>query len=262
MKKAIIILIAVILGISCIACSGNTATETEKAFDVYLKTMENMDSITGLDAQLTSEISMNVAGQEMDITMDGQIVQVKRSDTDLDLKMDLTMASPALGVDNVNMVAYYTDGYYYMDSSGIKAKMSMDVDEMLSESKVSLFDFDVAMLKSSTVEKTADGNTLLTFVLDGTKAMDLAAGLSSSYMDELGAGDSSFTISDMKCEILVDSQYMPISEKISFTMDMDVSGQSFTMDLNMAVTYNEISDNITITFPDFSDYEEMDVDTL
>ena len=255
MKKVLLFLLICILVISCFACSGK-----EQPFTVYLKTAENMKSIKGMDAQMSSKITMTAAGQNISMTIDGHILQVKRSDTDIDLMMDLSMSAPALNVNNAKTEAYYTGGYYYVNAGGAKIKTPMDIQKMEAQSNVNLLNFDTSMIKSSTTANQS-GNTVLTFVLDGTKAMTLVNQLSSSYLNNISGGTTNTNISagDITCELIVNNKYMPVSEKLSFKISTQVSGQTISMDLNMTITYNRFDNNITISFPDLSGYTETSI---
>ncbi|MHB1316092.1 MAG: DUF6612 family protein [Christensenellales bacterium] len=257
MKKIVLFLLVLLLGISCLACAGNS----ESAFSIYMKTMKNMESIKGMDATITADMSMNYAGQKIEMDMDSQIQQVTKSEKEVDLMMEMEIKAPALGMGDLKSMIYYTDGYYYMDTMNMKVKAPMDIEKLQSQSNANLLQFSLEMLKNSSVKKV-DGNTVLTFFIDGEKAMDLISQFSSSYMNQLNALNAKMTAEDFTCELVVNSQYMPVSQRVTAKMNIEAQGQSISMDIDSKVTYNRFDDNLKISFPDFSDYTETDLSAI
>ncbi|MHB1316091.1 MAG: hypothetical protein ACYCX2_11515 [Christensenellales bacterium] len=207
MKRAILLLLAFLLGITCSACAGNTET----AFSIYTKTMEQLQTAKGIDMEMTADIKAGFSGVSLDITANGRLMTVKKSDTDMDMLLEADVSVPFAGNKKLNL--YYTGGYSYSDIDGIKTKARTPYSAMKTDNPMAGLSADV--IKSSSVSKFL-GFTIARMVIDGEKLTDYITGMLSLYPQKTASAQINLQVDDIGIELMVNNQYQPIVLKASF----------------------------------------------
>ena len=241
----------------------DVADESAEAFELYQQMMENMANVESLDMDMVSTINMDMTeflGMTVTIVTTGNIRQVMRSETDVDMAMDLT--TTMMG-DTTSMKMYFRDGVFYteMEMFGevIRYSMPMPLEELIDSGAAGgmddLIDFDEDAIRDFSVS-TENGSTIIEFTLDGNAINDLMdqvmAQLESLAMYE---DDMSIVIGDVSVEVAIDANGMMQSYRMIADMDITLEGESFSMSMDTEITVNSYND-VTIAFPD--DLEEWE----
>ena len=80
-----------------------------------------------MDMTMETKMTMELAGETMDVNMDMNMLMTGYNTPDFKYQMDATTG--LLG-QNIEMTAFYTDGYYYMETAGQKIKYPYDLDQI------------------------------------------------------------------------------------------------------------------------------------
>uniref|UniRef100_UPI0006D1487D DUF6612 family protein n=1 Tax=Clostridium sp. NkU-1 TaxID=1095009 RepID=UPI0006D1487D len=162
MKKCLMLFLALATTLSLAACKGEK--DPKVLYDeASKKTSElaSMDVISAINMQMTQ-------GEETtDIKMD---LDMKMADINTEKMRYLAQGTTSLMGQDLNMLMYYENGYYYMDSMGQKVKYAMDLDAMMKQIKQSTegASVDSSYLKEITAKKDGE-NQVLTFTVDAEK---------------------------------------------------------------------------------------------
>ena len=265
MKKFIVMCILLVLCVGVLTSCGDDS----EAFELYQQMMAAMADIESLDMDLNMTIDMDMTeflGMTMTTVTTGNIRQVTRSETDMDMAMDLT--TTMMG-ETTSMLMYFRNGVMYteMEMFGevIRYSMSMPLEDFMAESGTGmddLLDFDEDAIKDFSISRQG-GNTTIEFTLDGNAVNNLMdqimAQLESLAMYE---DDMAIEIGDVAMEVVINSDGMLQFYRMVTDMSITVEGETFTMSMDTAMTVNSYND-VTIVFPDdLDEWEYMDMSWL
>jgi len=264
-KLALVLAIVLMCSLVLAGCS------QKEAYDLYMDMNEAMLGVTSSDVSADVNMKMTAAGESFDISMKMDIQQITRSETDIDMKMDITMGlgelGAMMGMEEIVMNMYFTDGNMYYDMMGQKMKIAMDLEsamEMMGVGDVGAMsiDFDKESIAESSVKSVGDDKEL-SFVLRGEMLSNVIDQMVGSMMQNMGLGDDmQISFGDVSYTALIGKDSLPKTEHMVFSMNMDIMGESATADYDMFMTNHSFNSIDVIEFPDFSDYLEVDASLM
>jgi len=139
---------------------------------------------------------------------------------------------------------YYTDGFYYTNAMGQKAKAASTYAEAVADSNMAdafnLGDVTSDSFNSMTAQAQADGTTLITAVFSMEDDTETAEG---------------------KVEVLVDKDGYAIRQSIQLQASTVENNTEINTSADMTLTVNAYGDNVKIELPDLSDYAAESTET-
>lgn len=247
MKKILLMILAVTAALSFQGC-GKEAS----AFEVYMQASEAMKKVDSISMNTNTKMSISVNEEKMDMTMSGTISEVIKSETEIDMELD--MQTNVRG-QNMPMKAYYKDGMYYVDAEGSKMKMEMPLDKMLAQTNSNLIEFPESSITNQSL-KDVDGNKELTFTLDGSALKDVLDKQLSSLKNITGSLED-FNIGSINLKAVVDKDGNMKSCQLVFPLEMSANGQNMKMDCDIEMEIIQVG-GVTINFPeDLDTYKEV-----
>ena len=261
-RKVFPLLLVLIMALSITACGGDSSDKGNKeqsgeqtALELYNAANKQLEGSDSYSAAMDTKMSMDVAGQKMDVTMVADMKQQNMGDNP---KLEMDMATTSMGQE-MEMKAYYKDGYYYMDSNGQKIKMKMDVADVMKQMGSASLEIGKDAVKEQSVTDGQDGKEL-NMTLDGQKIMDQASGLMAG-LDQYSAMADEMKMGDMSLNAVVGEDGNLKSTDIDFSITMTIQKQETTMDAKVTMDIEKIG-GIKVEFPDDLDsYKETEANT-
>lgn len=265
MKKIIITILTLsLLLFTLTACGDNNNNQPPAqgngdmdAFDLYLAMTDAVADLDSLQATVNANISMEFDGESIDMLMTMEVEQVMRSATDIELAMAMTTDMGEFGSMNINM--YFRDGYLYQDMSevlGVKMRSPLPIEDMLEGMGLdgAAILFERGDIRDSSVREVG-ANREFHFILDGDALSDILADMMGDMMDNLGVGDVDFSFGDVNYTVVIGPDYLPITEHLIFTMEMNLMGETVTASYDMMIGYLSFNSITYINFPaDLDEY--------
>ena len=259
MKKITKFLIVLVLVLGIFGC----AKKTNKATEVYQKTIETMKDITAGDVTIDMNISMSFLGQSQEIRILMSMELEDANETDyMKIRGKGNMSMTAYG-ENIDMEYYMLDGNMYMIANGVKMYGSFE--EIASSSGQSLNSltqtqqitaYDVDFIKDAKFTELSDGN--YEYVLDVSDPEMISKLLGQLSSENLSAlGDNLENIDKLIYTIIIDKDYHFSEMIIEASMNLSVEGFTIPANYLIKMKYNNIGKPVVIDFPDFSDYQNV-----
>ena len=262
MKKITAILICSVLLVGLLSGCGATAgTSSKEAYDLYQNMSKAMADIKSLDMDMSAKVDITMSGSTINTVTTGNIKTVNNSDTDVNMAMNLTTS--AMGTDTP-ILAYYTNGIFYMNTSGMKYKMPLSVEDAKKQAGIaSTLEFPESAIKDCKVTDV-DGGKKINLTLDGSAISSLAnQALTSMQALSPDVTASDLTISDVTCEAVIDtSNNMLKSYDMVCSISTTVQNNAIAMNMDTSMTINSYND-VTIDLPaDLDTYADMPTSAL
>lgn len=261
MKKKLInvsvIALVLILTLSMTACGDDKESDSSngEALKLYNAANKQLNETDSYSATTDMTMSMDISGQKMEMTNKGDIKQANNEDGKIDMEMDMTTS--ASGQDT-NVKAYYTDGFYYMDMSGQKMKMEMDIDQVRQQANNGIIEIPDNAVKEQSVKDTDDGKEI-TMLIDGEKIMSDSSGAFGG-LDQLSAAAEDLKMGDISLIAVIDGDGNFKTSNIKFSFDLTAQEQKTSSDAEMTMTITKIG-GVEVEFPkDLDSYTEASGD--
>ncbi len=247
----------------------------EEAAAAYEAVNEKYEDVTSIDMTAESTTAMTFENpieglDDMETNTEIGIKMINIDDpSSMQMEMRMTLPVTMTGAeDDMDIVYYYTDGYYYMDLAGQKVKYAMGLDELMQsvESTAGMENLDAELMSELTMEETDEG-TLFTYsgnaeslgdymdtLLGGT--LSSMAGSFGTEVDELL---SSLEFGGISGTVLVDDEQniVRVTSNVAFTMTIEDMVMHVEQITNGDI--NAIGDDVTIELPNLDEFEEMDL---
>lgn len=255
MKKRILsVLLAVAMTLCFAGCNNaDPATILQNAID-------KTQALASMENEVTLSMKMDMGGMSMNVNANGN-VKVKNDEKNPALSSTISMT--LLGQDMTTNTTYL-DGYYYLDSAGVKAKAAMEYSE-LEKGKQNLADMinevNVDPKELGELEAKAEGDEMVyTFTTDG----DMAQGYVDAMLGLLGGTEE---VGDIKIDsvtgsLAVDKNGYLSKQKYTFSFTTESEGQSMNIEVTMECTLKNPGEEVSITIDDPDSYQEVDASTL
>lgn len=208
----------------------------EAALKLYQDAMAKTAAAGAMDTTTKMELTTN----DQSVSIDMQMITVPSGD-DGKLAAKGTLASNGVSMD---VEYYYTDGFYYTNAMGQKAKAASTYAEAVADSNMAdafnLGDVTSDSFNSMTAQAQADGTTLITAVFSMEDDTETAEG---------------------KVEVLVDKDGYAIRQSIQLQASTVENNTEINTSADMTLTVNAYGDNVKIELPDLSDYAAESTET-
>lgn len=266
MKKKLFCMLAVMLMVlGLAACGGDkdggSSDSGKSDFDTFMEVQKKMQDIKDMEFKMDMDMDMALSESEKTSTaITGTCKEVIKSKDDVQMEMKYTMNIPELE-QKMDGTVYFKDGIVYTDIMGQKIKtdstselastvQTVDTSEMLNITKEMVSDLQV---------KTEGSDTIYSFKIDPTKALDYFKNNASGYEDIAALGDN-ITFDRMNVVVTTDDKQMVKNIDLDCAMAAKVEGdESMNVAYKIAVEFVSINTDLKIDFPDFSDYQEVTV---
>lgn len=260
MKKILLIAMSVAMLFTFAACgTSGKDFDSMTAYEHYVAATEKLNKAKSLEMEMTGDvkISMEASGQkvDLDMTMDGVIKQIIRSQTDSDFTVDMEMG---LMGQSANVSITYIDGIMYMDDSMSKTKQTVDAETMLEQAGVSGAATSVEFLEDAVSEQTmedVENGKKITFTIDPAKASEIVeqyTGQTTKQLEGLNA-DVKLDVTSITYEMTIDREHNLKDMRVIMVlgMEMVIEGQTATAlcDIDMGYSIAGIDNVDAITAP-------------
>lgn len=267
LKKITALTLTALLLFSLTACAKKkSAKEVMEASIQKSKEMKDFDMTGNMKYKVqiggsSSDDKSSDSGSSLNLNMKFD-AKATLSDKDK-IQMAMQMSTDMFG-QSIKMNAYYNDGYYYIDSSGQKLKMKMNIEDLEKELESSTGQNSLPIkyykdLKleekdnQQTIQYSLNQDGLEQYLKEVMSQMDSITG-SASSADQI-------KISSFSGTRTVNEDYYPVKETIKLVMD---TGQKELgeISMDMSVTYKNIGKKVKVTLPnDLSSYTETSSQT-
>lgn len=252
----------ILAGICCIGlltaagCSQNQ--EEPDPQELYQAAVEKNGELTDLDMTMGTKMTLEQAGETVDIDMNVDMLMSGYNTSDLQYQMETTTS--LLG-QNIEMTAFYTDGYYYMETSGQKLKYPYDLEAITEQVENSMGGtVSSEAMTELTAEKEGE-NTRLTFTGDPEKMTNYTKEILSNM--QTGTETADFTIEKAGGSYLINPDGYYIESNVDMDLLMNISGSEVSVNTKMTSTLKDPGKKVGITLPeDLSSYTEVSQDLL
>ncbi len=259
---------ALILAFSVTACSGGddgTAKKERSAKEILESNLKKSNDLKDVDMSVNMKYVVDTgtgdedSEQSMDMSYDTQIADSGNDSMKMAMKAKVGIS----GV-NVDMEAYYTDGYYYTNILNQKAKQAMDLskiqEQMESSGDIQLPIDNYTDLKAKT---DSDGNTVISYALseDGLneyilKFYEQLSSLSGSSSSVSSEDLEEIKVSSFTGTRTVNKDDYTVKDSIEYIME-SAEGEEGKITVSMDIEYNNPGEKVSVTLPDdLSDYQE------
>lgn len=253
MKKFMSVLLTAILVLCLAGCGGEKKDVKTVLNDAMQKAQESAD----MDLTIDMDMDMTVAEQSIAMQMQMDVKVQDNNKETMRMEMPMSLNMPDQGV-SMDMNFYYADGYYYMDTMGMKIKTPMDLSKIQEslESSTGLVDIGIEGMKDLEMEEK-DGSYIIHFAGDTEKMTDYMDSVMKTMETMSGMEDSDVKLEELKGTITVNKEGYITAQDIDMTMTMVVEGEETECSMVMNAVYNNPGKPVTVELPDLSEYEEM-----
>lgn len=239
--------------------SAVSVMENGDAMAAYLAAQEKNNALDSMDTDVNYVMSMSAEGVTIDAKMNLNMKMKNVTDGNLQFVANGSMSMFGTEIP-VNM--FYTDGYYYMDMMGMKAKQAMPMEEAIAEASGNT-EIDTSMMRDMQMRKEGE-NTILTYTVDAAVMNDYLENiLGSNTALSSSQAQISFKIYSSNGEAVINKDGYYTSQKVYMDMDMtmiDMSvGEAETVNLKMDISINVNNPGQPVDFavPSTEGYEDM-----
>ena len=252
-KKLTALLLSCLLLLSITACG-----KKRSAKEVMQSSLKQSAKLK--DSSFSGDVSYSIAtekqGSQSNVTVKMNF-DTKLQSVDKDqLKMSMTSTLNMMG-QSIDMNMYYSDGYYYMNTSGTKQKMKMDIAGLKKQlqSTTGQTSLPIKYYKDLKLSEK-DGNTMIKYSINSAGLNKYIQDL-TSQMTTVTGGSNSVKITSMSGTKTLNDKDIPVEESIKMVME---SGENEvgTITLKMNLTYHNPGKSVTVDFPqDLNTYKEI-----
>lgn len=233
--------------------------DSESAKEFYQEVLKKNEELTSIDMSLNMDMNMDAGTEKMTMNMKMD-VQADGLNED-DMKYYANMSTEADG-QSVDMVMFYTDGYYYMDTMGQKVKCVMDASAMTEQGMdITSTDLTPEYIKEISVEEQGD-NKIIKITGDAENMMPYVEGILANSGSASSLEGMDVTINDISSEYVVNKDGYYTSMKLVMDIDMEAQGQKASMVINMDSTVNNPGQPVEVTLPSTDGFTEVDASLL
>ena len=228
--------------VSDTSAAETTAAAASSVDEAALKLYQDAMAKTAAAGAMDTTTKMELTTNDQSVSIDMQMITVPSGD-DGKLAAKGTLASNGVSMD---VEYYYTDGFYYTNAMGQKAKAASTYAEAVADSNMAdAFNLGGNVTSDSfnsmTAQAQADGTTLITAV----------------FSMEDGAPETA----EGKVEVLVDKDGYAIRQSIQLQASTVENNTEINTSADMTLTVNAYGDNVKIELPDLSDYAAESTET-
>lgn len=236
-------------------------TDSMDPLAVYLAAQEKNNSLDSMDMDADYVITMTADGMSMTMGMDMNIKM--KNVHGGNLQFIATGNMDMLG-SQVPINMFYTDGYYYMDSMGMKMKQAMPMNEALesASSNMEVADIDTSMMRNLQMRKEGD-ITILSYSTDAASMNEYMKSVMGSSLNSTDGIQVTYNIKSSSGEAYINQDGYYTGQKMYVDMDMTMidtaSGQSQTMGyiMDITATIHNPGQPVDFAIPSTDGYEDV-----
>lgn len=237
------------------------STNDSAALAAYIEAQKKNNTLDGMDVVARYMITMAVEENSMDMGMEVNMKLSGAQTGNLKYVMDGTTV---LYGERVPYTAFYSDGYVYTDTMGMKVKQAMPLMEALESATSSLdqTSVDTSMIHNLTMRKDGD-NTILSYTTD----MDYMNAYLNETAEAVNAAGSGFAVSyNMKAnsgECVIDKNGYYAKQDMYMDLEMTMTdtetGEAMTIEYRADVYMfiNNPGDPVKVTIPSTEGYTDI-----
>lgn len=248
MKQILTLALALLL---MAGCSNGTAASVNldgmSAEEQYQKSVEVMQVINELEAEMNMELTMSYNGETM--TQDSLTTMKIRG-----INSDTPEAEIAVSAAGQDMTMYLKDNMIYMDMLGTKVKTSAaDSGIDSSVDQVELDAYDPSVMLNLTSEKQGE-DYLISYQMSQDLMNEYLGDQLSTLQQQIPGAE--IQINDASATTLIDKNAQVKQMVLNIDMDMGAEGETINFNMAMTIDYKNLN-NVTIAFPeDLDSYQE------
>lgn len=281
MKKLLAAVLCTVMAVSVTACRAKSTdggaaaakTETtaqaeaateakddpEAAKEFYQEVIKKNEELASIDTSINMDMNMDAGEEKMTMTMKMDVKADKLGEDDMKYYADMSTETDGQSVD---MVIFYTDGYYYMDAMGQKVKCVMDAADMTGQGMdITSTNLTSEYIKEITIEEQGD-NKIIRIKGDVDNMMPYVEGILANSGSASSLEGVDVTINDISSEYVVNKDGYYTSMKLVMDIDMAAQGQKANMVINMDSSFNNPGQPVEVTLPSTDGYTEVDASLL
>ncbi len=243
-----------------------TVLDKSQALEEYKKLYETNQNIKNSTVDTNANINFNMSDGTDSINMKMNLVGTTKVDISDKVSMYFEQKNTMelLGQQEViEQKGFYKDGELYVNQSGLKYKMPLDLEEAIKLSNgLNVNNFiSEELILSGSVKNLDNGNKEYSFDIDFNKSIDMASQIIESLY--LGEQDlqvlNNLKITNTKTTMVVDNKNKPISYSINFDMDLTAEGINIKGNVSIDTKYKDIDKTfVSIPSEDLSSYGKFE----
>ncbi|MBQ9745347.1 MAG: hypothetical protein IJW21_00810 [Clostridia bacterium] len=247
MKKItkILSLVLVFSMIALVLASCGTTPEQR-----VMAAMAKMAAAKQSDSTATMKMKMDMGGMTVEVPA---TMEMKSDETDPENPIVYTSIKMNVMGQNMDTVSFYTNGYLYTESMGVKVKVKMSYEEMAAKiAEDGSFDFASifeakkdAIDESFAITENEDGT--LTVKMTVTKEQFNSE--LSEFTNSIAGEEGVVEISDTVFEFTVDENNNISALKAVMAITLTIEGESATVSYDLDFKFNEVGEDFAITLP-------------
>jgi hypothetical protein len=257
MKK----IFALMLALVCFFTMTGFSARTTSAFRLYSRAVESINNVDSMIMYTSMLAHMTTEGMPMTMFMEGIIVQVMKSPTEIEMMAELQTMVLEAGYED-HMVMFFRDNTAYFISGGMQFKMPMSMDEALEQAGGNaVVGFPIEAIKSANTRAVVGGREV-TIVVDGAAMTDiLNEELNLIDFGELAEFDYEMTYGDITFVAIIAPDGNFKHYNMVFSLEMVVDGELTITQYDIYIEFLQLGGVEDIEFPDDLD-SFMDLDEL
>lgn len=234
------------------------------AIAAYVEAAEKNKELDSMDASVKASMSMEADGESVDMQMDFSMKMRGVKSGELEYVMD--GSASMMGVE-MPVSTFYTDGYIYTETMGMKFKQEANVYEAMEsmESTMNLSAVEMSMITNAKLRTEGD-DTIITYSIDRTRFNSLLEEIMGmeafAEMDDSGY-EVSYDIRQADGEVVIDKNGYYTSEKVCMDMGMTVTdtetkeSETVGFRMDMDITINNPGEPVSFTLPSTDGYVDI-----
>lgn len=235
---------------SAAGSAGELRTATKADQKVLADAGRKTSNLTSVEVQTAVDLGLKVGTESVNVLM---IVKAKGQDMGKSSMKYRTDTHTEIMGQSTDMTAFYTNGYYYVDSDGEKTKLEAEVSDVMevfdSNTNAGWLD-NLDSFKDLKVRTEKSGSRVYSFSCDPSSAGSLI----QSYNDQLGLSDSNMDMKLLYGTVYVDSSGYITRESLDLKMDFESDGQTVGTDMQIEIRYTNPGKAVTVTLPSTAGY--------
>ena len=239
------------------------AENDPEALKVYEEAQQISESLPSANIDVDCTITMSYLGQDIDMSMNMKLMM--KEDANGDMQFVCKGTADTLGT-AVPIDMFYTDGYMYVNTMGIKYRQAMDLEAAKAQATQINMDLDTDVVKGLRMYTSGDTRKLA-FTIDDQKINEILTAVTSATAEtyeELGVtldmkineSNGEMTVNkDGYCEAM--KMFMDYGMSVTDHTTSETDEMNYKMDINM--TYKNPGKEVYFEIPSTDGYEDIAV---
>ncbi len=257
-RLAALVLSLVIIVLSFAGCAETKLTDSQIS-KLLEEAFSNIETLQNINAKSYTEISYDFGSYAYTSQTESTIRESNIGEKDK-YEMSTDVVVKSLGSEST-YETYYKDGYYYSTRYGGNFKTKLSLDDVQSQSSVSLvkvsFD-DMKTVATRTVEDSSSGDEgKYTYINFSCKNKVLRKYMQESFENSNGNIESA-TISGSDGQYVINEDGYIVSEKLSVSAKINVNGEETESVIAVKTVFSDIGEEVNPYDPEDSEYTDVE----